>query len=302
MLVDQRVVRAPHERRAAGRRRHGHRCVLVDRFVHRGGDAAHQVRALLELRAVRNGVDADLAAVHESDAHPVAGEPGGEIGRERGAGGDEPVVGGGGGDHFEDGLELVARLADARHLLLAEHQFEAGRAPVQLAERSLQVRVRTGRDVEHDHAVQPPDGLDRVADEGARRRALLRRRVRRDHAAPLDERLLRRRREVVHVAPDVRPDRDRAVALSALQTQQHDPADDGRDQAALDREPALAVLARVVRARQHRPEGGVLAGGRRAGRGRPSRGRRSRKLRTSGENGPRGGEPPRDGGYCFSSP
>ena len=155
LLVDQRIVRAPDRGELPGGGGTADCRILIDRLVHRRGDGAHQVRPFLELRAVRDSVDANLAVVHEADAHAVTGESGGKVGRERGARGDEAVVRGGRGHHLEHRLELVARLATRVHLLLAEHELEAGRTPVELAQRGLQVGVGPGRDVHYDHPVQP---------------------------------------------------------------------------------------------------------------------------------------------------
>jgi hypothetical protein len=130
--------------------------VLVHRLVHRRGDRAQEIRALLELRAVGDRVDLDLPPVHEANAHAIAIEPRREIGHERGRGPGIAIMGRGRGDDLEHQLQPVARLAHAHDLMLAEHQLEARGAPVQLPQAGLEVGIGAWRDIEHHDAVETP--------------------------------------------------------------------------------------------------------------------------------------------------
>jgi hypothetical protein len=67
-------------------------------------------------------------------------------------------------------------------------------------------------------------------------------------------------RQVTHVAAHVRPHRGERVAALRLDQKENQPALDGRDEAALDGEPALTELLGIVGAGQDRPELGVVAG------------------------------------------
>ena len=253
------LVGARHRRSHALGRRIPHCRALVDGFVHGGSDGAQQIGALLELRTVRHGVDLDLPAAQEPDAHALAMQPGRELGGQRSGRGGEAVMGGGGGHQLQHRLQALFGGRLASDDIAGEQHLQAGGAPVQLAQCRLQLGLGAGRHVEHHDPAQLADGLDGIGDMEA-----VAGRVgcagRNDQAALLDQRALGGVGEIAHVAAHVRPDGRGPVAAFGLDQQQNQAALDRRDEPALNGEPALAELLGVVGAGQDRPELGVVTG------------------------------------------
>ena len=97
-----------HRGLALGRRM-DHDRVLVDRLLHRGHELPSQLRAGLGLGGMGDRIEHELAPVESPEAHALAAELAGELGRERqGRGGGGPRLEGD-GEQLEGAVRAGSR-------------------------------------------------------------------------------------------------------------------------------------------------------------------------------------------------
>jgi len=215
--------------------------LLIERLVHGEADGADQVRLLAELGAVRNGADADTTAVSEADAHAIAVEMRRERRHEGGGGGGESLFAERHREEIQRGLQPLLDGDFVRVLVAEERDLQPGRAPVELPQGRLELRLRTCRDLERDHATDRRRDHNRVGDVNALPRAgaeAPRPVLSDDDAAALGEGVLGDLGEVLDVAPSGGPERGWSIALLGAAQNEHT-GGDTTHHAALQREPRL---------------------------------------------------------------
>ena len=168
------------------------------------------------------------------------------------------LVRGGRGNQLKHCLQAILGGALAVELFAHEQHFDARGAPVQLSQRPLQFAVGARRQMQDDDATQLADCLDGICDVIGSRDSRVLRHDRNHESACFGQRALRSAGEIAHVPPHIRPDRRRCIATVRLGQQQDQSAFDAGDQAALNGEPTLTELLRIVRGSQYGPQRAVV--------------------------------------------